>query len=112
MIKCPSCGEENPPGVGLCKHCGGPISLKEDVQPEVAPGSFEEQILGLLRAGKKMDAIKLHRIKTGSGLKEAKDAVELLAKENNIAASGAGCAGMLLIAVAAVFVLLKYAGVA
>jgi hypothetical protein len=101
MIKCPSCGEENPPGVGLCKHCGGPISLKEDVQPEVAPGSFEEQILGLLRAGKKMDAIKLHRIKTGSGLKEAKDA-----------ASGAGCAGMLLIAVAAVFVLLKYAGVA
>jgi len=110
MTKCPSCGEENPPGVGLCKHCGGPISMTEDAQPEVATGSLEEQVLALCRAGKKIDAIKLYREQTGAGLKEAKDAVEDLAKQNNIALSKTGCAGVLLMVVAAVFILMKYAG--
>ena len=52
MIKCPSCGEENPPGVGLCKHCGGQIPMKEDVRPDVPPGSLEEQVLELCRREK------------------------------------------------------------
>jgi hypothetical protein len=105
MTKCPSCGEENPSGVGLCKRCGKQIPLeespqRESPQAEVASGSFEEQVLGLLRAGKKIDAIKLYRTKMGTDLKEAKDAVEALAKEHNIAAKGAGCASVLLIVAA------------
>ena len=111
MTKCPSCGEENPSGVGLCKQCGGPISMTEDARPEIPPGSLEEQVLGLLRAGKKMDAIKLYREKTGAGLKEAKDAVEDLAKQYNVASSKTGCAGVLLMVVAAVLILMKYTGV-
>ena len=110
MTKCPSCGEDNPPGVGLCKHCGGPISMEEDTLPEVPPGSLEEQILGLLRARKKIEAVKLYREKTGAGLKKAVLAVETLAKQHNVAPSGPGCAGVLLIVAAALFILLKYAG--
>lgn len=34
------------------------------------------QIVDLLRRGKKIEAIKVHREQTGSGLKEAKDVVE------------------------------------
>ncbi|MGD0515905.1 MAG: ribosomal protein L7/L12 [Thermoguttaceae bacterium] len=111
MTKCPSCGEENPPGVGLCKRCGGPIPLEENARPEVPPGSLEEQVLGLMRASKKIEAVKLYREMTGAGLKEAVDAVEDLAKEHNITSSKTGCAGVLLILVgAAVLILLKYAG--
>lgn len=36
----------------------------------------EEEIRGLLAAGRKIEAIKLYRERTGVGLKEAKDAVE------------------------------------
>ncbi|MGA2796602.1 MAG: zinc ribbon domain-containing protein [Thermoguttaceae bacterium] len=112
MTKCPACGEENPPGVGLCKHCGGPISLEEDVRLDVPPGSLEEQILGLLQARKKIEAVQLYREKTGAGLREAVVAVETLAKQYNLTSSKSGCAGVLLIVAAAVFILLKYTGVA
>jgi ribosomal protein L7/L12 len=108
MTKCPSCGEENPSGVGLCKRCGGPILLEEDARPEAAPGSLEEQLLGLLRAGKKIEAIKIFRAKTGADLKQSKDAVENLAKEHNIASSKAGCAGVLLILVGASVLIIEY----
>ncbi len=77
---------------------------------EVAPGSLEEQVLGLLRARKTIEAVKLYREKTGAGLKEAAVAVETLAKQHNVTAFGPGCAGVLLIVAAAVFILLKYAG--
>jgi ribosomal protein L7/L12 len=39
-------------------------------------GPLEDQVRALVRAGKKINAIKLVREHTGIGLKEAKDAVE------------------------------------
>lgn len=39
------------------------------------------QILELIQRGKKIEAIKLYREHTGVGLKEAKDAVEELARQ-------------------------------
>ena len=111
MTKCPSCGEENPAGVGICKKCGGKISMEETRQippPDVEPGSFEDEILGLLRGEKKIEAIKRYRIKYSVGLKEAKDAVEALAKTHNIEASGVGCAGVLLFVAAAVTVVANF----
>ena len=38
------------------------------------------QIVEAIRAGNKIQAIKMHRELTGSGLKESKDAVEALAR--------------------------------
>ncbi|MFF0790018.1 ribosomal protein L7/L12 [Streptomyces spiralis] len=38
-----------------------------------------EEVTGLLRAGKRMEAIKVYREATGAGLKEAKDAVDRMA---------------------------------
>lgn len=59
------------------------------VQPSGAP---EEQALTLLRAGKKIEAIKLWRERTGKGLKDSKDAVEALAHSHNIEVkSESGC---------------------
>jgi large subunit ribosomal protein L7/L12 len=66
---------------------GGPLSS------ELAPASSEEEVLALLKQGQKINAIKLYRQRTGAGLKEAKDAVEELARRYAI--KEAGCASLL-----------------
>jgi ribosomal protein L7/L12 len=55
------------------------------LQHRTVAGDQTEQVLELLRAGKKIAAIKLHRAQTGASLKDAKDAVETLAAEHGIA---------------------------
>jgi ribosomal protein L7/L12 len=52
---------------------GEPFSI-----PETVDESFEEQPVRLLGQGQKIEAIKLYRERTGAGLKEAKDAVEVI----------------------------------
>ena len=44
----------------------------------ILPPEVEEQVRGLLTAGRKLEAIKLTREATHCGLKEAKDLVELM----------------------------------
>ena len=69
-----------------------------------APGvdvDLESQVLELCRTNK-INAIKLYRERTGVGLKEAKDAVESLAKRHGIVCpAGAGCGGAALVLIAA-----------
>jgi hypothetical protein len=57
-----------------------------------------------LFAGRKIEAIRLYRLQTGLGLKEAKDAVEALEKELRAASpelfsktAGSGCFGAILL---------------
>jgi hypothetical protein len=95
MPICPHCNESNPADVGICKNCGNSLPLVESVAEPAS--DFEATILGLLKGGKKIDAIKLYREKTGLGLKESKDAVEVLAAKHGIVTQGSGCAGMVLL---------------
>jgi hypothetical protein len=60
---------------------------------------FEADLLPLLQEGKKIEAIKVYRETTGDGLREAKDAVEAIARRHGLAMSKAGCAGLLFCAV-------------
>jgi len=52
--------------------------------PNRADAGAPPGVVEALRAGNKILAIKLHRDATNSGLKEAKDAVELLEKRLGI----------------------------
>jgi len=45
--------------------------------PASRPGALSPQVIALVEAGRKIDAIKLYRQETGEGLKQAKAAVEL-----------------------------------
>ena len=45
-------------------------------EPPAPSGS--DTVIGLIRAGKKIEAIKIYREETGTGLKEAKEAVEAI----------------------------------
>lgn len=56
-------------------------SLPPSRDSALPPADSEETILRLLRSGRKIEAIKHHRQHFGTGLKEAKQAVEQLARE-------------------------------
>jgi len=98
MPKCRICDHNNPAGIDRCQNCGSwieqavPSNLSgqeprtgPDERVPQQPDSFEGRILLLMQAGKKIEAIKIFRQETGSGLKEAKDAVEALAAGQPIA---------------------------
>lgn len=59
--------------------------------------ALEAEIASLLEGGKKIEAVKLYRERTGLGLKEARDAVEAIAADRHIAVPKAGCLGVLLL---------------
>ena len=61
----------------------------------------EEEIVFLLEQGRKIEAIKLYREQTGTGLKEAKEAVEDIARRRGIQ-KGSGCFSMILVGIALV----------
>jgi ribosomal protein L7/L12 len=61
--------------------------------PNAILTTVDQDIVSLVREGKRIAAIKLYREKTGVGLPEAKAAVETLATEHGVQARGSGCAG-------------------
>lgn len=58
----------------------------------------EGEIVSLLEQGRKIEAIKLYRERTGISLKEAKEAVEEIGRQRGIATKS-GCLGVVLVGV-------------
>ena len=74
MNLCPKCNGEIPSGVRICPHCRHDLAMMVD-------RSVPDQIRSLLLEGKKIEAIKIYREASGVGLKESKDAVEIVKSE-------------------------------
>ena len=114
MTACRFCDHENPLGAARCQSCGGPLPADDDatgVASRESPvtgdsTSQEDQLLDLLRRGRKIEAIKVYRAQHGAGLKEAKDAVESLAAQHNIAQRSSGCMSVILLAVVSIWCLI------
>lgn len=71
-------------------------------RPKSEDSSVEWDVVSLLEQGRKIEAVKVYRERTGVGLKQAKEAVETIASERGlVSASGGGCFGVLLISVMA-----------
>jgi hypothetical protein len=69
----------------------------------VGDDSFHQTLVSLLKQGRKIDAIKVFREVTGSGLKDAKDVIESIAAKHGLSGSQrSGCLGV----IALVFVIL------
>ncbi len=92
MPKCRFCNHNNPTGIDRCQNCGSWLEQavastspgKQSGEPASQPNDFEKEIVSLVRQGQKIAAIKLYREQTGSGLAEAKNAVESLAAGQHI----------------------------
>jgi hypothetical protein len=99
MIRCPHCDHFNPDSAAECERCETPLVQTDAESPQPAPvpgSSLDAQLLAIVATGGKIAAIKWHRQQTGQGLKESKDAVELLMREHNVSSPKSGCAGMVM----------------
>jgi ribosomal protein L7/L12 len=77
---------------------GQPFPPQRGVDPP-----FERELVALLGEGRKIEAIKRYRERTGAGLKAAKDAVEALAARHGLPTTGrSGCLGAIALFVMAV----------
>ena len=77
---CPNCGKSLPlsEGVHFCPFCG------KNLSPTEGHVASDEPIAQLLRINKKIEAIKLYREQTQSGLREAMVQVESIAQKYQI----------------------------
>jgi ribosomal protein L7/L12 len=91
-------------GVGLkeAKDAVEALERGESIQAREFHDTLTQELLSLLGRGEKIEAIKLYRDRTGTGLKEAKEAVEALGARHGVIVKGAGCAGMVLLIVVGV----------
>ncbi len=90
--------EETGVGLAEAKNAVEQIERGESLPDNEAAPDLEKQILELLAAGKKIEAIKLYREQTNVGLKDSKDAVEALAVQHGIIPPpGSGCLSVLVL---------------
>ena len=62
---------------------GAPVELQSPPLPHWDTMGSDAELLDLIRRNQKIRAIKLYRQRTGVGLKEAKDAVEVLERQHS-----------------------------
>jgi len=74
MTRCTFCGRRNPSGATRCAECGAELLASSEPKSD----SVDERLIALVQNGKKIEAIKLYRERTGAGLQESKDAVEAI----------------------------------
>jgi len=83
-----------------CEHCGSTVIAPHDMFYAANPAPFNDleslsgraqkiaEVQRLIHAGKKIEAIKVFREAFGTGLKEAKDAVEAIERGESLNISG------------------------
>lgn len=96
--------EETGAGLAEAKAAIEALVAGETAASPAATNSSDltDEVIRLLERNEKIAAVKLYREQEGTGLKEAKEAVEAIAKQHGLAsASGAGCFGIVLLLLSA-----------
>lgn len=75
--RCENCGAAVTAAADRCGYCG----VLFVARAPGAPAGVDPELLRLLRAGKKIEAIRVYHLARKCGLKEAKDAIDALERE-------------------------------
>jgi ribosomal protein L7/L12 len=94
-------------GVGLAEAKAAVEAIERGEKPPVgraapAPADVDADLWELLQRGEKIQAIKLYRERTGTGLAEAKTAVEAIGRRHGLPVNASGCASMVLLGLVSV----------
>ncbi|HEY6160305.1 MAG TPA: CFI-box-CTERM domain-containing protein, partial [Bacteroidia bacterium] len=73
-----------------CRYCGAALFSEKAPLDVPEKNSLDEKVLELVKAERRLEAVKLYKDSTGLGLKEAKDYVDALATKNGMPPP-AGC---------------------
>lgn len=81
--KCPCCGASIPVAATTCTACGAlmpaaPAPASGALSDDQARGALNADVLRVMQADGKIQALKFIRERTGFGLKQAKDYLEVL----------------------------------
>ena len=102
MSKCPICDQSVARSASQCPSCGAPVSVPpagENEYENEKENDLDEQLLSLLKQGRKVEAVRLYRKSMDCNLMTAKEAVEALAAKHGITAQSSGCMSAIVIAV-------------
>lgn len=98
-LKCPNCSaplnfSDNPNAVSIhCDYCNSTVIVPETSRPQKSFGEFNSggneadalnQVVQLVQNGRKIEAIKLFRETFGVGLKEAKEVVDAIQRQETV----------------------------
>jgi ribosomal protein L7/L12 len=90
-------------GVGLKEAKDAVEAIQRGERPQdqaASDNSFHQTLVSLLKQGRKIDAIKVFREVTGSGLKESKAVIDSIAARHGLSGSQrTGCLGVIVLAV-------------
>jgi len=78
VTHCPNCGAPRTDAT-VCGFCN--VIFESGARATSTTSGYSPAVVAALRAGNKIEAIKLHREATNLGLRESKDAVDLLEKK-------------------------------
>ncbi len=98
-MKCPNCKNPVSDNTASCEWCGEILAFKNENINHI--NKLDAEMIELVKAGKKLEAVKEYKERTGLGLKESKDYIDKISinipQNLSVAQKKGGCMSIILL---------------